>query len=81
MEVLVVVVVISTLRVVVDHHTRQLQGGSVRDARKTPRVQGEAESGSDSGLSKPALVDHSDSEPDSDEDADEDGGNKPRMAG
>jgi hypothetical protein len=54
-EVLVVVVVISTLLVVVDHYTRQLQGGSARDARipspggKKTRVEGEAESGPPGG--------------------------------
>ena len=69
--------VISTLRVVVDHHTHQLQGGSVRearsDARKTPRVQGESDSED--------LVDHDESELNSDEDVDEDGGETQRMEG
>ena len=73
-EVLVVVVVISTLRVVVDHYTRQLQGGSVREARSDARrVQGESDSED--------LVDHDESELNSDEDADEDGGETPRMEG
>ena len=71
------VVVISTLRVVVDHYTHQLQGGSVRearsDARKTARVQGESDSED--------LVDHDESELNSDEDADEDGGETQRMEG